>query len=188
MDKNGAHTEPMGDKASERDFGPWTPPPYKIKTSSLFSPLMNTLVQLKVFVSIRPYAIYTRVDSEAAQRECQENLEAMYALIKRYEEANSKLPSAAFFPGRPLEDPDSIVVILGNEARKYATCPTCSADFHRLGLNKTAWVRWIRKPFVPLLSRSVKCLGWTPSTSAGTESREVIRFFSISLNWRRKPD
>jgi len=90
---------------------------------------------LHVFVSEHPYAIYSDVFSEERERQCQRNLEALYGLLKQYDQKHGRLPPAAFFPAKPLSDPASLAVILGKEAQRHLVCPTSGLDFQQLGLN-----------------------------------------------------
>lgn len=135
IDEKGEHREAIPDAVNPRKIKPYNPPEFKLPKGAMNSPLYHTVVQLKVFVSIHPYAIYTDVYSEEAQRKCQENLRKLFSFIERYEKKHHKLPGAVFFPEHPLTDPNSIVVILSKEARQFFLCPTCGSDLHQLGLN-----------------------------------------------------
>ncbi|MDP2990730.1 MAG: hypothetical protein Q8O57_09230, partial [Kiritimatiellota bacterium] len=49
------------------------------------------------------------------------------------------LPSAIFYPERPLTDKDSIHVLLGKAAAPFMRCPSAGPDFEMLGWPNYIW-------------------------------------------------
>jgi prepilin-type processing-associated H-X9-DG protein len=81
------------------------------------------------------YAYYRDVDSETAEASCQANLRKLWTLIEQYETQHGVLPPATFFPERPLQDEDSLLVLLGEAARPLLLCPTVGEDLQHIGLH-----------------------------------------------------
>ena len=133
-DKGEAYT-PIPDRVNPRKIHERKRPAYTIPKDEAPSQLYEAVAALHYFVSIRPLAIYSGVNSDGMQAKCESNLKAVYQLIKRYDAKHGGLPRAAFFPERPLADANSLAVLLGHEAHAHLVCPTCSPDFQRMGLN-----------------------------------------------------
>jgi len=141
IDEKGSHTTGLPDIAGPREPDADDRRAHRPYRKG-YPPLFHTVLQLKAFVSGQtvlgcgqPYTIFRGAASDAAQQQCRRNLEKLYAMIKEYHAQRGHLPKAALFPSRPLHDPDSIAVILGDKARPLLICPTCGTDFRRLGLN-----------------------------------------------------
>lgn len=79
------------------------------------------------------------VRSEAIQEQCETNLQQLFDIIRRYDREQGYLPSAAFYPSKPLSDEDSLQVILGDEAAEFLRCPAAGEDFDRLGWLNYIW-------------------------------------------------
>jgi prepilin-type processing-associated H-X9-DG protein len=128
----------LANRRSERDLAEWQPKPWTADPAELLPPLFHDVLALKVMVSQPAYCFANEVQSEARQSECQSNLKRLFALLKQYDGKHDGLPKAAFYPRLPLTSADSLRVLLGDKETTRFTCPTCSPDLQRFGLNY-AW-------------------------------------------------
>jgi prepilin-type processing-associated H-X9-DG protein len=93
---------------------------------------------LKVLVSQPVCCFAFEVNSEACQTECQEHLKQLFSALKAYDAQHGSLPPATFYPCHPQSDTNSLRVLLAAKNDGVLTCPTCSPDLQRMGLNY-AW-------------------------------------------------
>jgi prepilin-type processing-associated H-X9-DG protein len=128
----------LADRRTERDLPAWMPKPWKPAPAEMMPPLFVEVLALKQLVSQPVYCYYSGVNSEERQTECQAHLKELHGLIKAYEAKHQHLPKAAFYPRDPLRGRDSLLQLLGPEAKSLLVCPTCGPDLKRFGVNY-AW-------------------------------------------------
>ena len=135
----GSRGDSIPNVRSQQDWPAWQPQSWKPAPSETVSPLFHDVEALKLLVSESPYCIYpANIESIEAQKQCQEHLRQLSALLKEYDSTNGHLPNAAFFPKSPSRSADSLCVLLGVKAAELLVCPTCSPELQQLGLNY-AW-------------------------------------------------
>jgi len=130
--------EALADARGDRDLPPWQPKSWTPDPGEQLPPLFHDVLALKVLVSQPAYCFALDVNSEGRQSECQEHLKKLFDVLKAYDSKHGLLPSAAFYPARPLTDTHSLRVLLDVKNAALFKCPTCCPDLQRMGLNY-AW-------------------------------------------------
>jgi prepilin-type processing-associated H-X9-DG protein len=135
VDATGEHSTLLRIPDSQREMAARVLPKFEVPRDQAVTPLWQTVLALRSFVSEMAYTIFSGVQDPQKEEQCAANLRKIHTLIKRYDATQGHLPAATFFPHHPLTDPDSLAVLLGKDALPALTCPTSGPDFVRLGLN-----------------------------------------------------
>lgn len=94
---------------------------------------LAVLLAVAAAVILSLYAILNRV---RASFDCEANLKAIYGALELYEQERGSLPRLAYFPDDPMEDEDSLRVVLEpyGAVGRICVCPAAPRVQASLGL------------------------------------------------------
>ena len=149
------------------------------------------LLVVTTLISSIPVSGYIGVKNKALQAQCTNQLRQIGIAVRMFTMTEGKYPAAKFYPENPLEDPQSIAVILKSYGKETFICPTAPAALKRSGLTYL-WndelsgklISQIRKPSSTWLMADMTALDERVSSHQGGYN---ILYADGRVCWSPKP-
>jgi prepilin-type processing-associated H-X9-DG protein len=126
INQTGTDSLKIVDYKSEKEVPIRENRPFKVKKKES----MEITVTKNVIARMITNFNHPNVTYQSAEESCFENLKRIYQLIVQFEKKEGSLPNVAFYPKAPFSDKNSLLVILGENAKPYLTCQSLSPEIN----------------------------------------------------------